>query len=464
MDEIFSLSIIELAKFYRLKEISPLEFLKATLERAKEKNAELNAFISFWEEESLGLALKSEQIFLKNESAHILEGIPFSVKDLFYTKDKLTTCGSRILKNFIPDFTAAAVEKLTDAGAILFGKTNMLEFAYGIVHEDFGKCNNPWDITKTSGGSSSGSAASIAANIGCFSLGTDTGGSIRIPSSYCGIVGLKPTYNLISTNGVFPLSKSLDHVGPITRTVEDLKLVFDAMTAKNSCFYHEYPFTCQSDSVSSDSVQFKRIGILPDSFMNGINIEVKNCYEQSLEVMRNIGFDIIPIQLPNIDNVLEILIKILLPEASYIHMKWLNRSEDYAPLTFLQIQNGLHIPAVDYIKANDEMFTFRNHVNRIFDDYQLSAIVTPTVPFPAPDEDPGIEDGDINEALFTGLFNVSGHPAITVNGGFTMDGLPIGIQFVGQWLGETELLHISQIFETYSSVSFKRKLGNKDEK
>ena len=198
MKKCSDLSIMKVAELYRRKDMSPVELVRTTFERLKEIDSQLNSFIMVLETEAMEAAKEAEAAFLRNEVKHDLYGIPFSVKDLYYTKGVRTTCGSQILKDYIPDSTAPLVSQLQNCGAILIGKTNMLEFAYGIVHPDYGQTNNPWDVTKTAGGSSGGSAASVAAGIGLFSLGSDTGGSIRIPASYCGIAGLKPTYSLLS--------------------------------------------------------------------------------------------------------------------------------------------------------------------------------------------------------------------------------------------------------------------------
>ena len=222
-------SVDEVHSLYKKKELSPVEVLEAVFERLEELEPMLNAFITTLPEEAREQAKKAEDLFSKGEPTGKLTGIPVSVKDIFMTAGIRTTMGSRIMKDHVPDYNAYVYTALKSSGAVVFGKNSMLEFAYGFVHPDYGQCNNPWDTNRTAGGSSSGSASSVAAGIGYASIGTDTGGSIRIPASFCGIVGLKPTYEAVSREGCFPLSHTLDHVGPLTRTVRDNAAIMEIL-------------------------------------------------------------------------------------------------------------------------------------------------------------------------------------------------------------------------------------------
>jgi aspartyl-tRNA(Asn)/glutamyl-tRNA(Gln) amidotransferase subunit A len=443
MDTLF-LPIIQLADLYRKKELSPVEVLDLVFDRAAQWEPDLNAFITLLKEESYERAKKAEQIFYTGESTDLLTGVPFSVKDLFYTRNVLTSCGSRILKDFKPNYTATVVTMMEQNGAVLFGKTNMLEFAYGIVHPDYGQCNNPWDVGKTSGGSSSGSAASIAAGIGFASLGTDTGGSIRIPASYCGVVGLKPTYGLVSNHGVFPLSWSLDHSGPITRSVEDLAIVLDVIAGYDPLDRHSSEKADRNGmyyaSLKRDYAGL-RVGILPSHLTRGLDDEVASVFSNTLNLLLGMGMEVVEVDIPGFIEIEQTLMNVLLPEASHIHREWLSRKHDYTALTYQQIDQGLSISALDYIRALEERYSFRKKVDEIFT--QVDILLTPTVAFPAPAEDPVIGDEELNEMTFTGPFNVSGHPAITMNGGFTQEGLPVGIQLVGKHFGEAGLLSVA---------------------
>lgn len=432
------LSILEVADLYRQKEMSPVELVGNTFERLKEVDSELNSFITALESEAIEAAKKAETAFLNNKAEHVLYGIPYSVKDLFYTEGVRTTCGSHILKDYIPDITAPLVSKLQDCGAILIGKTNMLEFAYGVVHPDYGQTNNPWDVSKTAGGSSGGSAAAVAAGLGLFSLGSDTGGSIRIPASYCGITGLKPTYGLLSIEGVFPLSPSLDHAGPMAKSPEDLLVVMDALV----------PGFLSEKLPKHEKII---IGILPADKISDVCREVLSVYEEALKQVKNLSWSVKEIDLKYFNRTEEIVMNVLLPEAALIHEKWLSRKEEYAPLTYKQIEAGLSHRSIDYLKAKREVMNAREDVDQILNGVDF--LLMPTVPYPAPEEDPALEVD--NEMKFTGLFNVTGHPAITMNAGFTESKLPVGLQLVGRCFEDKRLIEAAVNLERLLGKSMK---------
>ncbi|MCM3666249.1 amidase [Mesobacillus subterraneus] len=438
MKKCSDLSILEVAELYRRKELSPVELVRSTFERLKEVDSKLNSFITVMESEAKQAAKEAEDAFLRNEVKHVLYGIPYSVKDLYYTQGVRTTCGSKILKGYIPDTTAPLVSRLKNCGAILIGKTNMLEFAYGIVHPEYGQTNNPWDLTKTAGGSSGGSAASVAAGIGLFSLGSDTGGSIRIPASYCGIAGLKPTYGLLSLEGLFPLSPSLDHAGPLAKSSKDLMVVMEALVPG----FHSAKIPKNENVI---------IGVLPADKVSDVNEEVARIYKEALEHVKKLEWTVHEIELKYFDITEEIVMNVLLPEAASIHEKWISRKEEYAPLTYKQIEAGLVHRSLDYLKAKNELVSARKDVDGVLEDVDF--LLMPTVPYPAPEEDPALKDD--NEMKFTGLFNVTGHPAITVNGGFTKNKLPVGLQLVGRRFEDKGMIEAAVNLEKLLSKSMK---------
>lgn len=446
MVSLLDLSLLEVAALYRKKEASPVEIATKTFERLKKLEPQLNAFITTMEEAALSRARQSEKRFLQNESLHLLEGIPYAAKDLFYKKDSLTTCASRIMKDFMPGYSATVLSKLFQSGAILIGKNNMLEFAYGVVHPDYGQTNNPWDITKTSGGSSSGSVAAVASGIGYFSLGSDTGGSIRIPASYCGAVGLKPTRGLVSTYGVFPLSWSLDHAGPITRNVRDAAIVLDTIAGYDSKDPHSKSGNITAfDMERFEQSQPKRVGVLPDNRLASLEPDVQKVYEQTLNAMRSLGWELVEFEVQDWNRTEEIILKVLLPEAAHIHRKWIHRKDDYAEMTYRQIEAGMKQKAVDYLEGLKDLRRYTDAVSTLFKE--VDVILTPTVAFPAPAEDPEIGSEEMDEMLFTGPFNISGHPAVSLNMGFTREGLPVGMQLVGPHFGDMELLQTAYHLE-----------------
>jgi aspartyl-tRNA(Asn)/glutamyl-tRNA(Gln) amidotransferase subunit A len=432
------LSILEVAELYRRKELSPVELIGSTFERLKEVESELNSFITTLETEATQAAKEAEAAFLRNEVKHVLYGIPYSVKDFYYTQGVRTTCGSRILNGYIPDNTASLVSRLKNCGAILIGKTNMLEFASGIVHPDYGQTNNPWDVTKTAGGSSGGSAASVAAGIGLFSLGSDTGGSIRIPASYCGIAGLKPTNGLLPLEGVFPLSPSLDHAGPMAKSAEDILVVMEGLVPG---------FLSAQHPNNEDKI----FGILPAEKMSDVTEEVAGIYKEALEQLKKIGWTVQEVELKYFNTTEDLVMNVLLPEAAIIHEKWLPRKDEYAPLTYKQIEAGLEHRTLDYLKAKRELMNAREDVDQVLK--KVDFLLMPAVPYPAPEEDPALEED--NEMKFTGLFNVTGHPAMTINAGFTRNKLPVGLQLVGRRFDDKRLIETAAKLEKLLGKSMK---------
>ncbi|QSO51687.1 amidase [Alicyclobacillus curvatus] len=372
------------------------------------------------------------------QTSGLLRGVPIALKDLVDVAECRTTSGSRIRKGFVPDKDAVVWARLQRQGAILMGKTNMLEFAYGVPHPDYGQTNNPYHPMRTSGGSSGGSAAAVAVGGVYAAIGTDTGGSIRIPAAYCGVVGLKPTYGRVSVDGVFPLSSSLDHVGPITRTPRDAAFVMEAIADK--------PEFMAAMETQSD---MRRIGYLADADLPYTHSDMRAAYKNALETLQNLGVQLVALtaaQIKVMQDTESILMTILLAEAAEAHRQWWNRGDDYAPLTWQQIEQGRGVLAVDYLHALTQQREMRGIINGWFDD--LDALVTPTVDFPAPIEDPAIGDVEMNEMRYTGPFNLSGNPALTVPCGMSREGLPLGLQFVGALYEDARLLRLAHEFST----------------
>jgi aspartyl-tRNA(Asn)/glutamyl-tRNA(Gln) amidotransferase subunit A len=430
--------IEEVGDLYRKKEVSPVEIMRLTLEQLYTLEPQLNAFITVFKNQAMEDAVKAEKVFLKGERAGKLTGIPVSVKDIFMTKGIRTSLGSRIMKDFVPDQDAYVYQALRKSGATIIGKNNMLEFAYGSIHPDYGQCNNPWDVKRTAGGSSTGSASSVAAGIGFASIGTDTGGSIRVPASFCGIVGLKPTYEKICRGGLFPLSHSLDHIGPLTRTVRDNAIILEAISS--------IPFAFTSSS--SESIEGIKIGVIRSLTEEPLQSEVLSLVEVAIDRLRQAGADIVEVEIPGIESVEEVAVPIILSEASYYHKEWYpHREDDYAPGTFANIKEGFKVSGVNYVEALEKKQQFRETVNEAFKEVDL--LVCPTVPYPATEKDPSFEGGDIDISKRTIPFNTSGHPALTISAGNTVStNLPVGIQMVGRYNDESTIYKVAQALET----------------
>lgn len=466
VDERLFWDIGRLATAYRQGEVSPVEIIEAVLLQVASREPQLNAFITVYANEARTVARSAEMEFQKARSAgrgemrglSPLLGVPIGLKDLMSVGGRQTTSGSRIMKDFVPTSDAVVWTQLRAAGALLLGKTNMLEFAYGVAHPDYGQTNNPYDLERTAGGSSGGSAAAVAIGALYGALGTDTGGSIRLPASYCGVVGLKPTYGMISVAGVFPLSHSLDHVGPLARTVRDVAVLMDALSATTSATGRGVRVGAGGRTSSEARTTFVdalaqpsgvgRVAALPDCFLRFTEPAVKLAYGRALETIAALGAEVTYLddaKLTVLEQTEPTLMTVLLAEAAQIHRPWWDRSTDYAPLTWQQIDAGRHVSAVDYLDAKVTQSALRDEIQSWFEKYDV--IVTPTVDFPAPKEDPVIGDATMNELRYTGPFNISGSPAVSINCGFTTDGLPIGLQLVGPAFSDSCLLCFAHEFE-----------------
>ena len=430
-------SIDEVHSLYKSKELSPVEVLEAVLERLEDLEPMLNAFITTLSEEAREQAKKAEGLFSKGEPTSKLTGIPVSVKDIFMTEGIRTTMGSRIMKDHVPDYDAYVYTALKSSGAVVFGKNSMLEFAYGFVHPDYGQCNNPWDTNRTAGGSSSGSASSVAAGIGYASIGTDTGGSIRIPASFCGIVGLKPTYEAVSREGCFPLSHTLDHVGPLTRTVRDNAALMEILA----------PTLPLSGFMFGQSAAGIRVGVISNLMGDPLGREVRSLVESAIDRLRDLGAEVTDVRIPGIETVHDTAMPILLTEASYHHKRWYpERADDYADGTRANLAEGFKVSGVDYVEALQERRRFAQTVDRIFDDVDI--LVCPTAPFTATETDPDFEGGAIDYILRTVPFDVTGHPALTIPVGNTESGnLPAGMELIAGRRREDTLYRVAAAYE-----------------
>jgi aspartyl-tRNA(Asn)/glutamyl-tRNA(Gln) amidotransferase subunit A len=374
-----------------------------------------------------------------------LAGVPISIKDLLDTKDMVTTYGSRHFQNYVPTEDASVVQTLRNAGAIIIGKTNLHEYAYGTTNENphYGKALNPWNRAKITGGSSGGSAASISAGLAVASIGTDTGGSIRIPAALTGVVGLKPTYGLISKSGVFPLADSLDHVGPITKTVRDAGILLNLLTP------------CQSEKTDYLSGKFTRpirVGIPRQFFFEKCHPGVLQTVLAGLRVLESSIIQTIDLDIPNIESVPEAQGIILSAEALYVHEQRLETEPNqFGNDVRRRLESSKSISASNYVKAAHFKHEFRIGVSELFDI--VDVIVTPTTPLLATDVGQtkaplGIQEVPVGRYLtrYTNPWNFSGLPAISIPCG-TSSGLPVGMQLVAAPFHERKLLAIAAQFE-----------------
>ena len=448
------LSIREASQMLRRRKISPVELLNATLERIERLNPELNAFITIAAERALEDARRAQREIARGKNRGPLHGIPLPIKDNIETQGIRTTAGSKILSHFIPDRDADVVSALRQAGAVIIGKTNLHEFAYGITNENphYGAARNPWDNTRVSGGSSGGSAVAVASGLGFGSVGTDTGGSIRIPAALCGIVGLKPTFGRVSTRGVVPLSVSLDHVGPLARTVDDVSLLLAAISSK------EHPFRAAAASKPLRKSRRPRftLGWPRNFFFDRVDDEVLAAIEAAVKLLEKRGAIVRQISLSHIADSADAGTKIALAEALNFHQSsgfYPARASEYGPDVRARLEQGAKISAADYLHALGE----RPRIAAEFDAAlaEVDAIVAPSAPIPAPRIGETVvrirgEEETVRSALVrvSRPANFTGHPALSIACGVTSENMPIGLQLIGSHWNEARLLEIAALHES----------------
>jgi aspartyl-tRNA(Asn)/glutamyl-tRNA(Gln) amidotransferase subunit A len=429
---------------YRQRELSPVDVVQACLDRIDRCDRRLNAWITVLGEHALADAKNAERALGRGDDRGPLHGVPVAVKDNIDVIGVRTTCASRILADQTAAASdAAAVRRLREAGAILLGKTNLLEFAYGIVHPDYGQCNNPWNLERTSGGSSSGSVAAVSAGMAYGSLGTDTGGSIRIPAAYCGVVGLKPTYDRISRDGVFPLSESLDHIGPIGRKVADVRLLLQVLDGAGQAGAH-------NPRAEMIDLAGRRVGIVLEHLGDDLRPGVKTAFERATRVLADAGAELLEVSVPSLRDADEALMDVIAPEATQVHEEWLRtRPGDYASLTRDQLELGTRTLALTYLHGQRFRERLRSEFSVVLE--QVEVVISPTVAWVAPKEDPDLvgEEGAI-EARRSGPYNLCGLPAVSVPCGLAEDDLPAGLQIAAPSMKDFELLDFAAAFEERS--------------
>jgi aspartyl-tRNA(Asn)/glutamyl-tRNA(Gln) amidotransferase subunit A len=453
-------SIEEVACLYRKRKLSPVDVTKLMLARIDQLNPKLNAYITVTAEQALAQAKKSEaELFApRGRKGHRdrgpLHGIPISLKDNIYTKDIRTTAGSKILKDFVPLHDAEVWAKLKDAGAILLGKTNLHEFAYGVTTNNphFGPTRNPWDLACIPGGSSGGSAAAVAAGLCYGSIGTDTGGSIRIPASLCGVVGLKPGIGRVSVEGVVPLSPRLDFVGPLARTVADASLLLDPIFLRGK----KEPSLSSQQKFSARSLRKLMLGLPKELFFDVLPVDVQFRFEEAVQELESKGATVTEVSIPLLSETEEAGNHIAWPEATHYHQQagWFPaHSAEYGEDVRVRLEMGTRISGTAYLKALETRDKFIQQFHVALADAGVDAVIAPTTPIVAPligEESTRI--GDENHPTRAILLrlnrpaNLAGIPAISVPCGFAA-GLPVGLQLIGAVTDELLLLRIARLFE-----------------
>jgi aspartyl-tRNA(Asn)/glutamyl-tRNA(Gln) amidotransferase subunit A len=443
------LDLSEASRAVQKKEVSPVELTQACLARIEKLNPHLNAFITVTGTEALDAARKAEAEIARGEWKGPLHGIPLAVKDLIETAGVKTTAASAVLQDNVPNADAEVIRRLKSAGAILLGKLNLHEFAYGGsgVIGDFGPARNPWNSAHITGGSSSGSAAAVAACLCYGAIGTDTAGSIRLPAACCGITGLKPTYGLVSARGVIPLSWSLDHVGPMARTAVDAALMLQVIAAYDPQDIGSQKFPpVYYPSAIEESIATLRIGVAHD-YWNEVDGEIKSAVDSAVTALGKITAGAQEVELST-----ETDRTLVRCEAYAYHQKYLSAKEKgYDPETLRRIGSGADVTAPQYIQAQRELLQQRRQILQMFE--RIDLILTPTTPMLAPTftELQAAPDQLRNKEMImlrnTRPFNVYGLPSISVNCGFSKSGLPIGLQIIGAPGSEGSVLGLAHAYQ-----------------
>ncbi|HZT76809.1 MAG TPA: amidase [Vicinamibacterales bacterium] len=440
------MTIEEFGKRLRARETTAERITQECLERIAAENPTLNAFIRVMVDEALQQAHERDRELAAGRDRGPLHGVPISIKDLIDMRGVPTTAASRVREGHVANRDAAVVAHLREAGAVIVGKTNLHEFAFGTTNEDsaFGPARNPHDTTRSPGGSSGGSAASVAAGMALATIGTDTGGSIRIPAAACGIVGLKPTIGEVSTEGVVPLSRTFDHVGPLTQCVTDAFLVHHALLGDHIALP---PAPMPLHGV--------RVAIPRRYFCDVLDADVRARFEAAVERLRSAGVHVDDIEIRHADLISTIYLHISLPDAAAYHASTLDAMpERYTPNVRVRLEMGRYILAEDYVRALAGRDALRREVDAALT--QHDALVLPTLPIPAPTI--GATTVDVAgrpEAVrammlrLTQPFNVTGHPAISIPAGTTASGMPVGVQLVGCRMQTDLLLRLAHACEPF---------------
>jgi aspartyl-tRNA(Asn)/glutamyl-tRNA(Gln) amidotransferase subunit A len=471
--DISNLTIKHVSKLITSRQISCLELVDATIERIEKLNPKLNAFITILDESARREARHADSLIKQGKYLGPLHGIPVSFKDLIYVKGVKSTSGSKILADFVPDYDSTVTRKLRKAGAIIVGTNNTHEFACGItnINPHYGPSRNPWDIDRMSGGSSGGSAVAVSGGMSLASIGTDTSGSIRVPSSLCGIFGLKPTYGRVSKYGVMPLAPSIDHVGPLARSAWDIAAVLDVIAGYDKLdpssakvpipdylkeiSYSEGRRRGRTNSHNDSNKKFK-IGIPKQFFFDMVEPKVMEIFRAFVDRLNGCGITTVSnVDVQGTDKIFETWRAIRLGESAATHDEWMASPsrQDYGEDVIRMLQKGQEITAVHYINA---LHKWRQEIKDAFLKAMsgYDALLVPTTIIAAPflnQKEVNIE-GKTTEVYLslsklTTVFDITGLPALNIPAGLVDLKLPVGVQLVGRPFDESRMLKIAYTYE-----------------
>jgi aspartyl-tRNA(Asn)/glutamyl-tRNA(Gln) amidotransferase subunit A len=450
------MTLVAVAKAIATRQVSSREVAQSCLNRIAEWQPRLNAFMAIEAEAVLKAADEADAAFGNGKLRSVLHGVPLAHKDMYYDAGKVVTCGSKIRKDFVATTTSTALQRLKDAGTIRLGSLQMVEFAYGPTGHNphYGAVRNPWNTDHITGGSSSGSGSAVAARLTFAALGSDTGGSIRMPAHFCGVTGLKTTVGRVSRAGAMPLSQSLDTVGPLAQTVEDCALLLQLMAGADP-----EDLTASTKPVpdymaaTKGSMKGVRIGVPTAFYVDDLDVEVARVLDETIATLQKEGAEIVKVELPNQSQLTAACQLVLATEAAAFHKRWLiERPQDYGAQVLMRLQNGLAIPAVSYLEAmrwrGPALAAYLAAVAG------TDAVLAPVAPMPAPT----IAESDVGNSInaeaviqritkFTRPINYLGLPSLSIPTGFTRSRLPVGMQLVGRAFDEAMLIRIGAAFQ-----------------
>lgn len=450
------MSLTEVAKAIAEKRLSSREATASCLERIARLNSKLNAFMAVEADEALKAADSADAALAKGGLKGPLHGVPLAHKDMYYEAGKVVTCGSKIRRDFVATTTSTALQRLNNAGAVRLGSLQMVEFAFGPTGHNphYGAVRNPWNTHHITGGSSSGSGSAVGARLTFAALGSDTGGSIRMPAHFCGVTGLKTSVGRVSRAGAMPLSWSLDTVGPLARTAEDCALLTGLMAGADP----DDPTSSTSPvpdylAATKQPVRGLRIGLPSAYYVDDLDVDVARVLDETVAVLKSEGAEIVKVELPDQRQLSAACQIVLATEAASLHKRWMiERPQDYSPQVLMRLQNGLAIPAVTYLETmrwrGPALAAWLAAVDG------TDAVIAPVAPMPAPT----LAESDVGNSMeaeaviqritrFTRPVNYLGLPSLAIPAGFTGPGLPVGMQLIGRCFDEATILRIGAAFQ-----------------
>jgi len=454
-DVLLSFDVAQLSEKLRAREVSPVEVTEAYLRQIEKHNTTLRSYITVTDDLARKAARRTETEIVAGKWKGPFHGVPIALKDLLYTKGILTTGGSKILGDFKPTFDATVWTKLKRAGAILLGKLNLHEFAYGVTSSNphYGTCRNPYATDRIPGGSSGGSAAAIVAKMAAATIGSDTGGSIRIPAALCGCVGLKPTWSRVSRYGVIPLAATLDHVGPITRSVRDAALMLQVIAGRDP-----------NDSTSSrekvpayakacdGGISGTRIGVIRE-LTSELSEDVARSFDGALATLRSLGATVDEVSIPSLPLAGAVSGIITWAEALEYHEEWMRtRAQDYGEDVRWLLEIGMITPAATYVRAQRARARILADALKAHDTHDVLVAPTSAIVAPPVRETSMLDPGPLFDVVrsilrFTSAFDVTGQPALAIPTGLSPGGLPISLQIIGRLFDEPTVLRVAAAYE-----------------